>query len=51
MTGERGAVARVVSGVMYRGHGGETHEVDESKPEDERHRSNQRAVLRQGCGA
>ena len=51
MTGERGAVSRIVGGVMYRGHRCETHDVDKSQPEDERQCSHESPILRQGRGA
>jgi hypothetical protein len=51
MTGERGAVASIVGGVMYRGHRCETHDVDKPQSEDERQCSHESPILRQGRGA
>jgi hypothetical protein len=51
VTGERGAVARIVGGVMYRRHGCETHDVDKSQSQNERQCSHESPILRQGRGA
>jgi hypothetical protein len=51
MAGERGAVSRVVRRVMYRGDGREAHYINEPEPQNERQRSNEGPILRQGCGA
>jgi hypothetical protein len=49
MAGEGGAVARIVGGVVNRGYGGKAHQVNKSQPENERQRSNDSPILRQGC--
>ena len=49
MAGEGGAVARIVRGVVNRRYGCEAHQVNKSQPKNERQRSNDRPILRQGC--
>jgi hypothetical protein len=48
VTGKRGAVARIVRGVVDRGQRCEPDEVHESEPNQQCQAANERSILRQG---